>query len=29
MTVIELFKVTEGHWFWFRSKSRMRLPIGE
>jgi len=22
-----LFKVIQGHWFWYRSKARMRLPI--
>jgi len=21
------FKVTQGHWFWYQSKGRMRLPI--
>jgi len=21
------FKVIQGHWFWHRSKARMRLPI--
>jgi len=22
------FKVMQGHWFWYQSKARMRLPIG-
>jgi len=21
------FKVIRGHWFWYQSKARMRLPI--
>jgi len=21
------FKVIQGHWFWYQSKARMRLPI--
>jgi len=21
------FKIIRGHWFWFQSKGRMRLPI--
>jgi len=24
---IRLFKVIQGHWFWYQSKARMRIPI--
>ena len=29
ITAITPFKVIEGHWFWYQSKARMRLPISE
>jgi len=27
--VITPFRVTQGHWFWYQLKTRMRLPISE
>jgi len=26
-SAIRPFKVIQGHWFWYHSKARMRLPI--
>jgi len=29
MTAITLFKVIQGHWFWYQSKAHMRHPISD
>jgi len=26
-TGVYLFKVIQGHWFWYRSKARVHIPI--
>jgi len=29
LAIIIPFKVIQGHWFWYQSKARMRLPISD